>query len=222
MKICLIADTHGMHKDVIIPECDVLLHAGDVLNYGDIDLEFYSFANWFNGKECKLKIAIGGNHDGILEKWGRKTIKEHLSNCIYLENEAYILPNGMKLYGSPFTPRFMDWWFMYEPKEAEKMWDLIPPDTDILLTHGPSHQHLDEDKRAGHLGCKALARRVEQIKPKYHIFGHIHRDSVSDPRFSQRIEETRHTTYINCGLVDNWYDMVWDPIIIEVPDGKVN
>ena len=216
MKICCLADTHGQHLEVDIPKCDMVLFAGDCLNYGDDDLEFYKFANWINMFDCPV-VMIGGNHDGILEMWGKKKVQEFLKpNIVYLEHESYTLPNGMTLFGSPWTPKFMDWWFLYDPKDAKKLWSAVPDKVDILLTHGPAYGHLDEDKRAGLLGCKALTKRIEQVKPQYHIFGHIHRDDVKDFRFSTRREMAANTTFINCGVLDNWYNPVWDPIIIEV------
>jgi len=45
---------------------------------------------------------------------------------------------GIKIYGSPWQPSYHDWAFNLERGEAiRKKWDLIPGDTDVLITHGP-------------------------------------------------------------------------------------
>ena len=57
---------------------------------------------------------------------------------------------------------------------AEK-WLKIPIDTDILITHGPPFGHCDKVSIGSeNLGCVDLLNRVMEIKPKYHLFGHIH------------------------------------------------
>ncbi|KKM07384.1 hypothetical protein LCGC14_1734470 [marine sediment metagenome] len=60
---------------------------------------------------------------------------------------------------------------------AIKKWAMIPDDTDILVTHGPPHGILDIPKPPAEVrkcGCKKLLSAVLRVKPKVHIFGHIH------------------------------------------------
>ncbi|KAK3950117.1 Metallo-dependent phosphatase-like protein [Pseudoneurospora amorphoporcata] len=45
----------------------------------------------------------------------------------------------------------------------------IPLETDILITHTPPRHHLDLD-----LGCAGLLSEIWRVKPKLHVFGHIH------------------------------------------------
>ncbi len=65
--------------------------------------------------------------------------------------------------------------------------DKIPDHTNILVTHGPCRDILDSVTRRywdteqnkvvdyeEHLGCDNLYKRVKEIKPDVHIFGHIH------------------------------------------------
>ena len=41
------------------------------------------------------------------------------------------------MYGSPWQPEFNDWAFnLNRGEECREKWDMIPKDTDILITHG--------------------------------------------------------------------------------------
>ena len=107
----------------------------------------------------------------------------------YLQDEEMSLyfdgPNGdmpeenVKIYGSPWQPEFYNWAFNL-PRMGEELkakWAAIPEDTDILLTHGPAQGHLDTSGPPYNeplLGCELLAARIEEIKPKIHVCGHIH------------------------------------------------
>lgn len=84
---------------------------------------------------------------------------------------------GIKFYGSPWQPWYYDWAFNEQRGEKIKAkWDLIPEDTDVLITHGPPMGILDKTLESGHVGCEELVKAVHRIKPKLHIFGHIHED----------------------------------------------
>lgn len=63
---------------------------------------------------------------------------------------------------------------MYSEKEGEKLWSMIPENTDILVTHGPPYGILDTNIQNQHTGCPHLLQRVLAIKPRLHVFGHIH------------------------------------------------
>lgn len=46
-----------------------------------------------------------------------------------------------------------------------------------MITHGPPLNHGDEVNDFGkkcHVGDEELLKRILEIKPKYHFFGHIH------------------------------------------------
>jgi Predicted phosphoesterases, related to the Icc protein len=56
-----------------------------------------------------------------------------------------------------------------------RKWNKIPDDTDILVTHTPPVGHGDLCCTGVRAGCVELLTTVQQrIKPKYHVFGHIH------------------------------------------------
>lgn len=99
-----------------------------------------------------------------------------MTNITILYDEAIELDCGIKIWGSPYSPEFMGWAFSLKtPKDSVDLWQQIPDDTDILMTHGPPHGIQDECSNGFHAGDAALLKEVkERVKPKYHLFGHIH------------------------------------------------
>ena len=187
MKITLISDTHTKHQNLNsdLPGGDILIHSGDFMNSGYDKSDVTDFFDWFSSiKGYDKKIFIAGNHDRILENdptWSTLTIKDY-PNLIYLQDEGYSIYNieddsSVKLYGSPWQPEFNGWAFNL-PRNGEEMkarWDAIPTDTDILVTHGPPFGYLDiPGGQSIRVGCEMLRYRVDELKPKIHVFGHVH------------------------------------------------
>ena len=187
MKVTLISDTHSKHKqlDADLPGGELLIHAGDFMNSGYIKTEATEFFDWFDAIDnYDTKVLIAGNHDRIMEndpEWaqgiltGYKTIE-------YLQDEGFALydmdeDSSIRLYGSPWQPEFCDWAFNL-PRNGEEMksrWDAIPTDTDILVTHGPPYGYHDiPGGESIRVGCEMLRYRVDELKPKIHVFGHVH------------------------------------------------
>ena len=187
MKITLISDTHTKHQNLNsdLPGGDILIHSGDFMNSGYDKSDVTDFFDWFSSiKGYDKKIFIAGNHDRILENdptWSTLTIKDY-PNLIYLQDEGYSIydiegDSSVKLYGSPWQPEFNGWAFNL-PRNGEEMkarWDAIPTDTDILITHGPPFGYLDiPGGQSIRVGCEMLRYRVDELKPKIHVFGHVH------------------------------------------------
>ena len=174
MKIVTIADTHGLHNQLKnIPDGDILIHAGDLTNIGEID-DVIKFNEFLGKLPHRKKIVVAGNHDFCFEK--EPGTRDLLTNAIYLEDSEVTI-GGIKFYGSPWTPRFGNWAFMLFRcgEQLKYRWDLIPNDTDILITHGPPLGILDTVlPRDENVGCELLIKKVQKVKPKYHIFGYIH------------------------------------------------
>ncbi len=170
MKVTVIADTHGLHDELHFGKGgDMLIHAGDVTEYGTEE-EVIDFLKWFSKQPFTYKIFIAGNHDLFFEECTparkRKLIPKEV---IYLENSGTVI-EGLKIWGSPITPYFLGMAFNErDGKAIKKVWNKIPNDTDILITHGPPQGILD-----GGIGCEELLNRVQSIQPIYHCFGHAH------------------------------------------------
>lgn len=179
MKVCCLSDTHGMHREVKIPECDLILHAGDITNIGELGT-LDDFDDWASSLNTKV-ICIAGNHDRSLQLDG--TARSRLRHVTYLEDSsAFFECDGTryKIYGSPWSPWFNgDYWaFNAHEREIEEMWNKIPLDTDILVTHGMPYGILDYVMEYGQLssmGCLALLARIKELDSlTAYMGGHLH------------------------------------------------
>lgn len=178
MRLVCISDTHGDHEGLDLPEGDVLIHAGDMTAHGRKS-ETQEFMKWLGSRRFEHVVCIAGNHDAFMEEEPLFTEQFASENKVFLLNDSALEIDGVTFWGSPITPRFHDWSFMRDPGEPiEAHWNLIPDTTEVLVTHGPPYGILDQverpDGRKEHTGCPSLLTRVESIKPKVHIFGHIH------------------------------------------------
>ena len=184
MKITFISDTHTKHRfcEHALPGGEILIHSGDIMNSGWSKREVIEFLDWFSEQPYEHKIFIAGNHDRIFEidrEWVWDLIeKSYKHKVTYLEDE-WIEINGVKIYGTPWQPEFYNWAFNL-PRRGEELlekWQAIPDDTDILISHGPAMGYLDASGppyNEPNLGCELLRERIDLIKPKIHVFGHIH------------------------------------------------
>lgn len=198
-KIVAISDTHCQLNEITIPDGDILIHSGDLTYRGTlqetvIELDILkSLKNKF-----KYIVLISGNHDFLDEKQpGSMKMLCDERGLIYLNHESIII-DGINIFGSPYTPYFFNWAFNIErgDKIANK-WAQIPDNTDVLITHGPPMDTLDQIESGEHVGCLDLANKVNQIKPRIHIFGHIHSQSG--------ISYKHRTYYINASICDETY-----------------
>jgi Icc-related predicted phosphoesterase len=183
MKILHISDTHSYHDLLNIPkDIEMIIHSGDFSNYKSYyknEPEARDFLRWYGNLDIKYKILIAGNHDAMpaINPSEFKSLCEYY-NIIYLENSDVII-EGIKIWGSPHTPTFGDWYFMKSRGKLYDIWKHIPNDTDIVVVHGPPQKKLDlsydRDGRLEYCGCKSLANHIEnRIKPTLVCFGHIH------------------------------------------------
>lgn len=182
-RIILISDTHGYFPDTKhFPEADVVIHSGDFMTSGYKHSEVKDFGKWFSNLNYKTKIFVAGNHDRMFESDKKYCLSKFSSEVIYLENDSVEI-DGLRYHGSPITPWFYAWAFNVYPEYIKKYWDIIPDDTNVLITHGPPKGILDSltVSRPGMsppgepLGCPELRNRVEELKDlKLHVFGHIH------------------------------------------------
>ncbi|MEO6251927.1 MAG: metallophosphatase domain-containing protein [Ferruginibacter sp.] len=208
MKIISISDTHGKHKDLILPPGDTIIHAGDISMKGELS-EILNFFEWFTSLNYKFKILIAGNHDFYFERESDQTIKGIIPNGIIYLNDNGITLEHVKFWGSPITPWFFNWAFnRHRGEPIQRHWDLIPNDTDVLITHGPIFRTLDTTKDGQHVGCKDLFNKVHEIKPQAHICGHIHE--------AYGMVEISGTKFINASVVNEKYNLVNTPIVFEI------
>jgi len=209
MKVIAISDTHGHYKHVTIPKCDVLIHCGDI-TYSSYSLkEIEVFCQWFEKQPAQHKIFIAGNHDRLFEKEPNEVTKVVNNFDInYLLDQELII-DGVKFYGTPWQPWFYDWAFnIKDASERTKLFNQIPLDTNVLITHCPPWNILDQPKYGLRAGDTALSKRIEHLNLKLHLFGHIHEKYGT--------HQTLNTTYINASLLNERYELVNQPIEIDL------
>ena len=206
-RIVAISDTHGKHNHFRIPNGDVLIHAGDIMSFGRDSYEVRDFNGWLGDLPHKHKIVIAGNHDWLFETH-RKT-RDLLTNATYLDDSGIEIL-GLKLWGSPVQPEFMNWAFNRKRgDDIQKHWDLIPLNIDVLITHGPPAGFRDWTKLGNEsLGCRNLRDTVAKIKPRLHIFGHIHGGYGED--------NNGVTHFVNASLLNEAYQPTNAPIVIDL------
>lgn len=211
MRIVVISDTHNFHEAIAPPGGDVLVHAGDFSMTGRIR-EVERFFEWFGGQAHAHKLVIAGNHDWVFELDPEAARRMVPGNVVYLEDSGCEIER-VRFWGSPWQPSFMDWAFNLDTEEERQAkWDLIPSDTDVLVTHGPPLGILDETFDGRRVGCAALGKTVRRIKPAVHLFGHIHEayGYAVDP---EGVVETR---FVNACVCDLAYRPVNPAVVVDL------
>jgi Icc-related predicted phosphoesterase len=181
MKIWHISDTHQYHDQLtVLDNIDLVIHSGDFTNVRDPirnESEVHKFLDWYRELNIPNKVLIAGNHDTSLERGLVKGDYIESLGINYLFNDSVTI-GGLKIWGSPHTPTFGKWAFMKPRNTISRVWETIPKDTDIIVTHGPPKGFLDITNRRDNLqeqcGCSALTKRTMDIQPKLVCFGHIH------------------------------------------------
>ena len=227
MKVVCISDTHNKHRYLYCGSGDLLIHSGDCTGRGT-ESEIENFLQWFSTQDFIHKVLIAGNHDWGFEKdpeLYEKMCEDY--GVVYLNDSGYTIyaedgTEEMKLWGSPVTPEFFDWAFNRRREEDEDSeydwikphWDKIPRDTDILITHGPPKGIRDRVElkcsvnNGEDVGCPYLLEAIKEIKPRIHVFGHIHTGYGKS-----RIEKT---TFVNASQLNDSYNVVNPPVVLRI------
>lgn len=206
MRLVCLSDTHGMHELAKPPAGDVLVHAGDFTRRGSLE-EVEAFTTWFRAQPHPHKVLVAGNHDFAFERTP-EAAAALVEGITYLEDAAAVI-DGITFWGSPWQPWFYDWAFnLQRGAELRRVWDRIPDETDVLITHGPPHGILDETRRQEAVGCEELLAAVQRVRPALHCFGHIHEGFGADARDG--------TLFVNAAFADFEYDPGNFPVVVDV------
>ncbi len=205
MKVVCTSDTHGMHSNLEIPDGDIFIFAGDI---SDREKTLIDFNHFLGGLPHNYKIIIDGNHDMPPEK-----LSELITNATYLQHGLLEIEN-IKIWGTSWQ-----YWLVDQinrkknQKNLQGIWELIPTGIDILITHFPPFGIGDLTRRNKHLGSRdLLTAAISRIKPKYHIFGHIHE---SYGIFKEKIDDSE-ITFINSSAVMGFGSELNPPIVFTI------
>jgi Icc-related predicted phosphoesterase len=246
MRILAISDTHNRHKQIkgVVSkkqleqakedgnylhsiDADVIVHAGDATGRGE-EWAVEAFLDWYTDLPYLHKIFVPGNHDKGFEHSPALFRQMCEDRGVILLIDQGIEIDGVKFWGSPVQPWFCNWAFnrarnlteatLRQIREIKPHWDLIPNDTNVLITHGPPYGILDEllhfdgTPKGQFVGCEELLWAVQRVKPDIHIFGHIH--------CGYGEKHVNGTSFYNASSCDEAYGLVNPPHLIELYDLK--
>ncbi|KAI0540110.1 Metallo-dependent phosphatase-like protein [Xylaria digitata] len=224
-RFVCISDTHN--HTVKLPKGDVLIHCGDLTNQGSFSelskqVQWLEKADF----ECKIVVAGNHdltldtafyNTYGIYRHNQIPQVPEDCQalftgskSLTYLLHESRTIklssPSGPRtmfsVFGSPYSPAWGGEWAFQYPRHddnmaAKALWEGIPLDTDILITHGPAHTHCDESRSREAAGCEILRQELWRVRPRLALCGHIH-----EARGAERVRwdlESKNARYAELG-----------------------
>lgn len=205
LVITCISDTHELHRDVRVPDGDILIFAGDITFFSQRAAVLSDFNEWLGEQPHRHKIVIPGNHDTLLLDPAQQKL---ITNAHLLIDSGVELA-GLKIWGSPATP-YADTAFGIPTPEARKEhWSKIPKDIDVLVTHGPPIGILDcAPGSDSHQGDPELLKAIAKGAPNLHVFGHVHG--------AYGTYELYGTLFANCALAGPHGDLDKPPMQIKL------
>jgi predicted phosphodiesterase len=239
VRVVCLSDTHMQGRGVIVPDGDVLVHAGDHSWLGTEE-EMLDALGWIAEQPHNHKIVIAGNHDWGLDPerppsfrgkslTGKKaTLLEFMasSGITYIEDSGTVI-EGKKFYGTPWQPYFHGWAFNFDrhPNKAMSQqwwtWGQIPDDTNVLITHTPPQGILDQTRDPGNdnrAGDWFLRKRISELKElELHVFGHIH-EAYGRVDYQSVGPDAIPTylTFVNAATCTRDYEPLNPPIVVEL------
>jgi Icc-related predicted phosphoesterase len=228
MIVDCISDMHGEFPE--LEGGNLLLIAGDCTSNDKVKA-WGNFFDWLDKQEYDRKIMIAGNHDNFCEQWiksndsiydelvGRPTVTYLCDSGTEYEFKG----NKYKIWGSPWTAQFKGinphccaFTIPFDDNTERRLseeWDMIPDDTDILITHCPPYDMFDLTFRGQKVGSPSLLARTLDVAPLLHLFGHIHEQGGKKFTF-ERSEDKNDTIFVNASIVNEEYDPVNKPVRI--------
>lgn len=171
LRIVLISDTHDRHSLISnIPECDILIHAGDILMKSRkaskeyAYQKYHEFNDWLSKQPAKYRLFIGGNHDKYLETMTDSEIQEIFSDSknIFMKNK-FLNIEGINIYGSPISYGDSNNRAFQSESFLESSFQILQnlvengKQIDLMISHGP------------------VERLLEIVNPQmFYIHGHTH------------------------------------------------
>lgn len=231
MKCICLSDLHGTLLPVedYFEPCELVCICGDIsplniqANHKKMRKWLVNdFKPWCESLPCNKVIFIAGNHDDIcknLDFMYAQFPKE--GKVTYLFHESYIYTSSegkeYSIFGTPYCKLFGNWAFMEMDDVLDRLYQDIPENLDILMTHdapyGVSDIILQEDcswyDGKTHIGNKPLSQEILRKTPKVVLHGHLHSTS-------RIFEEWGYSKVANCSIKDEHYNPIYDPLIIEI------
>jgi predicted phosphohydrolase len=229
MRVVCLSDTHTYGSRVVVPDGDLLLHAGDLTFRGTED-EIAASLDWLASLPHEHKVFVAGNHDWFFDPnvpasfngWPlhrTRSVADLLAaypTLTYLQDAGTTIA-GKKIWGSPWQPPFFDWAFNFPNDDAfvRATWDRIPTDTEILVTHTPPRGILDRTHpNNDNHGCPVLRDRLGALeRVRLHVFGHLHESYGREERTNAGGDGI---TFVNASINTRTYEPINAPIVVDL------
>lgn len=254
MKILATSDTHGLldglDKAIDKNEPDVVVFAGDIapatIGVLPIDYVKNTFFPFVERHPSSEFILVPGNHDIWAQTYNGEfpsELKDILPHNFTFLVDAGVEIKGQLFWGTPWVPFICGHWAYESHDELDesdiaKRFELIPSDTDVLITHTPPRikdceLDISLQTKRGPFGSTSLGRMYAECKihPKLHFCGHIHsgdhapfdvvnikKETSSNDHFSCELRHTSTTSVCNVSRVDERYQIAYDPTVVEISD----
>lgn len=182
MRLVVLSDTHGFHRgmgrhgNAPLPDGDVLVHCGDYSRDFGSWMDTFRFAAWMNSQPHAHKVLCPGNHDYAVHEHAAKAEALFRAHGVHMLGQKPVKIGDILFDGGPWMPISgwdPRWGFEMTEEERERAWGRIE-EAHVLVTHSPPQGILDKTRKGAHIGCPVLRRRVFELKPKVHCFGHVH------------------------------------------------
>lgn len=172
-KIWCIGDEED--KLLYSPEVkDILKYSDLIISTGDLDAKYLEYIVTLANKPL---LYVPGNHDG-----------NYLSNppegCVCIDDEIYDYC-GMKILGLGGSKYYNGGPYQYTEEEMAKRIKNLKrkirkaKGIDIIVSHAPIKGYGDMSDEA-HQGFKCFKKLLEEVKPRYWFYGHVHLNYQSD------------------------------------------
>jgi len=220
MRLVCISDTHNRHRELSVPEGDLLVHAGDATRKGTLP-EIEDFLAWLWEQPHRHKVFVAGNHDFLCDQvpdafqLGVRGLPLILPPGVTYLRDSQAEFDGLRVYGSPWQSDAPDWAF-WLPRGSEAMAKRraqVPDGLDLLVTHAPPLGIHDlgtatQGYEDAHFGCPMLLEAVGRVKPRVHVFGHTHRGYGRTHR--------NGTTFVNAVISPRSDQPLNEPIVLDL------
>ena len=136
---------------------------------------------------------------------------------LFHENYTYISKSGKEynIFGTPYCKLFGNWAFMETNDALDKLYQDIPENLDILITHDQPHEYGDilmdnvVWNTGEHIGNKPLLKAILTKQPFLQVNGHLH-------SCSHELIEIGSTKHYNVSIKNEKYEPVYNPLTIEI------
>ena len=209
-RMVFLSDTHRSHEewDEFLEkwkgDSTVLVHLGDADCYDQVTWE--TFRDWLAAwaKKFGKTVFVPGNHDTYIDENFKKCKKELNDLGVDLLVDEGFTYRGLKFYGTPYGSYPMGHGFSLMERDLGKVYEGIPKDVDVLLTHQPPLYTLD-----GGYGSESLDLSIKKLKSlNLHAFGHVHGHCG--------YKQEENTLFLNAALLNTFDNGPWEPVVVEV------